>query len=309
MSLETYGKILHKIAPHAKDIHLYNNGEPFLNQNLIDLIGMTAAKRIRTTIHSNLNVRACDEYEADRIVKSGLSVLSASIDGASQETYGMYRIGGDFAKAITNLKQLRAATLRLKSKTPSLVWSYLVHRHNEHEIEKAITLANEIGVKIVFSLMNVWNHTDWESSFHKERRALVKLNRRVLLSGLKKGPDPLDTAVEIMKRIAAKLGTKSKRIRKRIPGRRDQVTLSPNLQDVCRQPFQRMVIDSTGRVLPCCTVCDDRSSLGNLLTEDPEALWNNREFMKCRDFLLHYDQKKRVGSVCELGVCGVDTSR
>jgi len=44
------------------------------------------------------------------------------------------------------------------------------------------------------------------------------------------------------------------------------------------------------------------------LTDDIYTLWSNREFMKCRDFLLHFDEKKKVGSVCELGLCGVNTS-
>ena len=310
MSLENYNEILNKIAPHAKDIHLYNNGEPFLNKNIIDIIGVTAAKNIKTTIHSNLNARTFDEYEADNIVKSGLSVLSTSIDGASQKTYEMYRIGGNIAISINNLKQLRAARLRLKSKTPSLVWSYLIHHYNEHEICKAREIANDIGVKIVFNPMIVGNNTDWESSFHKDRSALVKLNRMVLLSGLKKWPDNLDVGIDIIKRVMIKIGTKAKLVRQIIPGYTDQITLSSKLPYSCIQPFNTMIIDSNGIVLPCCTVCDDRSSLGNLLTDDIYTLWNNREFMKCRDFLLHFDEKKRVGSVCELGLCGcgVNTS-
>lgn len=310
MSLENYGKILNKIAPHAKDIDLFNNGEPFLNKNIIAIIGMTAAKNIRTTIHSNLNVGTFDEYEANHIVKSGLSVLSTSIDGAGQETYEMYRIGGEIVKAIDNLRQLRAAKLRLKSKTPSLVWSYLIHHYNEHEIDKARELANDIGVRIVFSPMIVGGNTDWESSFHNDRSALVRLNRMVLLSGLKKWPDNLGVGIDIIKRLMIKIGAKAKPLRKLIPGYKDQTTLSPSLPSPCMLPFNKMIIDSNGIVLPCCTVCDDRSSLGNLLTEDITALWNNREFMKCRDFLLHFDEKKRVGSVCELGLCGcaVNTS-
>jgi sulfatase maturation enzyme AslB (radical SAM superfamily) len=95
MSLESYRTILKKICPYAKEINLYNYGEPFLNENLIDFISLTTEKKIKTVIHSNLNARLFDEREARAIVQSGLSELSVSLDGATQDTYERYRVGGN----------------------------------------------------------------------------------------------------------------------------------------------------------------------------------------------------------------------
>ena len=83
----------------------------------------------------------------------------------------------------------------------------------------------------------------------------------------------------------------------------DNLKLHPKLHYWCEQPFDAMVINWNGEVFPCCTACDDRLSLGNLLTTDIKKLWNNQQYRACRKFLYNYGPLSRTGSVCEKVPC------
>ncbi len=154
LSLENFKIMFDKIAPYAKRIAFYNWGEPLLNKDLLSMISICTDNGIRTDFDSNLNVYIGDK-EAEAIVKSGLSAMAASIDGASQETYEKYRVGGNFKLAIDNLERLQNAKEHLNIKTPNLTWKFLINKFNEHEVEKAKEIASNIGVSITFSLMGV----------------------------------------------------------------------------------------------------------------------------------------------------------
>jgi radical SAM protein with 4Fe4S-binding SPASM domain len=276
LSVKDYQIILKKIAPYATHIGLFNYGEPLLNKEIWEMVSLTANKGIYTCIHSNLTVNQFDETKANTIVECGLSELSASIDGATQETYEKYRRGGNFELAVSNLEQLQKAKVRLGSETPELVWSFLINRYNESEQEKAKEMASNIGVTIKFSLMNVWGNESWESSLHKETRE----------SGLDHSEN-------------------YRGHNRSLPILVNDVVLHPNLHSWCVQPLNLMIINWNGDVFPCCTVSDDRYSLGNLLSTDIDELWNNNRFRKCRQFLYNYGARQNTNSVCEILPCAV----
>ena len=144
MKLDNYKTMFDQVKDHALSVALYNWGEPFLNKQIFDIIDYTRSQKVGTTIHSNLN--HFNETMADDIVKSGLTHLYLSIDGASQDVYAQYRVKGHLEQVIHNLKLLIAARKKANSKLPFITWKYLVFPFNKHEVEKARSLAKEIGV-------------------------------------------------------------------------------------------------------------------------------------------------------------------
>ncbi|MEN8163073.1 MAG: radical SAM protein [Acidobacteriota bacterium] len=276
MKLEDYQVILEKIAPFAQHIGLYNWGEPLLNKNLPEMIEATHALRIQTIIDTNLSLSDLTDAEAERLVSSGLSVLRASIDGASQESYEKYRVHGDFARTQNNLRALVAAKKRLGLASPSITWNFLINGHNESEIETARRAARDIGVRIRFALMEIWDGEKgkgWESTFHNKTSLLARLKRHVA-SASKDLPIPL----------------------------RD-LRLHDKLTPFCSQPFSVMFIAPDGHVMPCCNVWGSEYSMGNLLEEDLEEIWNGDRFRKSRAFLFRYGPRQDGGSVCETLPC------
>jgi len=72
--------------------------------------------------------------------------LIISIDGTTQETYSSYRIGGNLEKVIEGAKNIVKWKKELKSKTPHIIFQFLVVKPNEHQIEDVKRLGKEIGV-------------------------------------------------------------------------------------------------------------------------------------------------------------------
>ena len=275
MSLENYQIILDKIAPYAEIINLFNYGEPLLNKDIVAMISMTARKGVKTSIHSNLTAYELDEKKAGAIIESGLSILSVSIDGASQSTYSQYRRGGNLELVMKNIEQLQTAKLRLNAKAPDIVWSFLINKYNEHEQDQAKKTAAKLGIRITFNLMDIWGDASWESTLHKTAK----------------------------KELSALSLKQDGHIKQALPIPVNQITLSPYLHHWCRQPFDTLIVNWNGKVLPCCAVYDEKLALGNLLEEDLEDLWNSDQFRGCRQFLYNYGPKQNTNSVCETLPC------
>ncbi len=145
MTVPQIEKILQNYGDGLARIWLSLWGEPLLNKHLPELIERCKRHDIWVLISTNLSVpMKPDAIEA--LVSSGVDSLILSIDGATQETYEIYRKGGELDLVIENIRQLVAAKRRLGRPTPYLYWRYLEFEWNRHEIEAARTLATALGV-------------------------------------------------------------------------------------------------------------------------------------------------------------------
>ena len=124
-------------------------GEPFLNKDIFDIVKYASSKKIRTIIQSNFSLPRFDETMAQRILDSGLTELCLSIDGASQESYEVYRRRGDLARVLSNIELLRRLQQDQRRQSPKITWKMVVNRFNEHEIAAAHAEAKRLGLEFV----------------------------------------------------------------------------------------------------------------------------------------------------------------
>ena len=139
--LEAY---LAELWPFLMQVNLFHCGEPFLHPDLPDLIGRIHRRDVGTRVVSGFQTMTNEL--AERIILSGLDVMIAAIEGATQKEYGSIRIGGDLAGAIGNLGIFLKIRRRLQSKTPRVIWKFDVHGHNEYETVMARELSRRLGV-------------------------------------------------------------------------------------------------------------------------------------------------------------------
>lgn len=277
MSRETFDTVFPKISPHARIVGLYNWGEPFLNKNLLYMASRCAQAGIRSQIDSNLTLRDFSDEEAEAIVSSGVGQITASIDGATQQTYEKYRVGGSLDRALRNLSQILRAKERLGAANPDLSWSYLINRFSEPEMDRAREMADEIGVPIDFKLMSC--APSWFSTLHQQGEEDAEArDPRERPVGF--APTPLPSGLAALK-------------------------LHPRLPAWCSQPFNLMVVNWDGRVMPCCTVYGDEYALGDLTKDSIEVVWNSLSYRSCRRFLHHYGPEQHSDSVCGTLPCPV----
>ncbi len=141
--------------PSVKYIELSNWGEIFLNPELNEIIKYSAEKNITLTANNGVNLNSASDEVIESLVKYKFRSITVSIDGASNETYSIYRQGGNFDRVISNIRKINNYKKLFNSKYPKLSWQFVIFGHNEHEIPTAEKMAKELDMDFLLKL----NHT------------------------------------------------------------------------------------------------------------------------------------------------------
>ena len=142
--MDLFRKMTDEMKSHVAYMNFYFQGEPFLHPRLTEMIRYAHEQNIYTS--TSTNAHYLDAEMAKRVVESGLDRMIISIDGTTQETYQAYRVGGTLSKVIEGTKNIIAAKKKMKSRTPEIVFQFLVVKPNEHQVEDVKRLATELGV-------------------------------------------------------------------------------------------------------------------------------------------------------------------
>jgi len=151
---EDFDSLLAK-NPWLAEVELSNLGEIFLNPELLDIMESAHRRQVVLTAETGVNMNCVGEDVLDGLVKYGFRRMTCSLDGASEETYSLYRVGGSFGLAMENVRKLVARKRERNARYPLLTWQYIVFGHNEHEIPKARQMARELGME--FRLKPSWD--------------------------------------------------------------------------------------------------------------------------------------------------------
>ena len=147
LDVKLYNKFIEENHKTLLYLLLYFQGEPYLHPSFFDMIKRAAKFNIYSA--TSTNAHYLDINNAIETVKSGLDRLIISVDGTSAETYSKYRVGGKFDKVIEGTKNIVAAKKQLKSKTPFIIWQFMVFKHSEHELEQVKKMGAQLGVNQV----------------------------------------------------------------------------------------------------------------------------------------------------------------
>jgi radical SAM protein with 4Fe4S-binding SPASM domain len=245
MSLENFRKVIDEIGKYLTNLELYNWGEPLLNRDLISMITYAKGKNIPVCISTNLNI--LDKEMAEAIMSARIDKVFISCDGASQETYSKYRVGGNFDRLISNIHLLLKAKEELSNSYTRLVLLFHVFRFNEHEVEKITKLTNRLGIELRVNKMR----TDMgREIFEKDRESIER---------------DIEWIPENEHYRAFDLA-KNKKLK----------------QMVCKNLWGTAVINWDGSVLPCCAVYGERYAFGNVFDESFRSIWNSRTYRSAR---------------------------
>ena len=133
-----------------KEIELSNKGEIFLNPELDEIIKYAHHKGITLTAGNGVNFNSVSDTTLENLVKYQVKHMTIAIDGATPETYKIYRVGGDFNKVIDNIKKIKKIKKKYNSEFPKLTWQFIPFGHNEHEILLAKKKAQELNMEILY---------------------------------------------------------------------------------------------------------------------------------------------------------------
>lgn len=242
-------------------LSFYFQGEPFLHKGFLDMVCYASSKGIYTATSTNAHFFT-DEV-ARKTVESGIDRLIISIDGITQETYEQYRVGGQVSKVVEAAKYIIKWKKLLKSKTPLVVFQFLVVRPNEHQINDVKILAKEIGVD------DVWFKTAQIYDFENDPNNLIPFNN------------------------------KFSRYQKNEQG----VTIQKNkMLNHCWKMWHSNVVTWDGKVVPCCFDKDAKHQLGSLGDTPMKNIWQNKKYNAFRKELMHGRKNIDICSNCSEGL-------
>ncbi len=237
----------------------YFQGEPYLNPDFLEMVQYASQKKIYTA--TSTNAHYLNDENARKTIESGLDRLIISIDGTTQDVYQQYRKGGNLQKVVEGAKRIVEWKKKLKSKTPFVVFQFLVVKPNEHQVEEVKQLAEEVGVD------DIWFKTAQVYDYEND-------------------PNNLIPSID-----------KYSRYRKTKKGH----VLKNKMDNHCWKLWHANVITWDGLVVPCCFDKDAMHRLGNLKMQSFKEVWHNDNYKQFRKELMTSRKNIDICANCSEG--------
>lgn len=245
----TFEKILDQIGRDLITVRLYNWGEPLLNKDLVRMCELAYRRRVSVKISSHLNDLTPELAEG--LLRAKVKKLYISADGATPESYAIYRRGGSFHKVMENVRMLVAKRRELGACYTRIIWLFHVFRHNEHEVERARALARELGVELQLN------------------RARTDMGREIF-----------ETVEEALSRDGQWLPTSDEYCAY------DREAKQAQREPICTLPWKDTAINWDGSVLACCSVYSEKHAYGNVHDAPFGQVWNGPMYVEARREIL-----------------------
>jgi len=177
MDISLFRAVIKELKPYLYNINLYFQGEPMLHPNFFAFV--ESCRGIHSTVSTNGHFLSPDN--AAKIVRSGLSRLIVSLDGADQESYSAYRINGNIESVLDGLRSVSSARSLSKS-SMKLEIQLLVNRINEHQIPQIRSIAKTLDASLTLKSMQIIHEEkigEWLPSEDRYRRYVMSDRRFV----------------------------------------------------------------------------------------------------------------------------------
>ncbi len=145
MEYDAFKRIFEAQAKDLLLLMLWNQGEPFINRRLTDMVRLAKAHNVPTITSTNVHYIR-NRGDAEDIVTSGLDEIVVSLDGVTPESYVKYRVGGNFDRVLDGIRFLSSVKKTLGADHPVIHLQFIIFKHNENEIAAARNLAQDLGV-------------------------------------------------------------------------------------------------------------------------------------------------------------------
>lgn len=301
ISVTDFARIAEQIFPLCERVSLSIGTEPLLHQRFEELLSITERFKV-PMVYINTNGVLLNENRINSVLRSGLTHISFSIDGATAATYERIRVGSSFEKVIGNIRALQRAKEFKGTKLPQLNFSFVLMRSNIRELPAMVKLAHELGVVGIAATHVVrYENTD------------------TLDETLEGDPELCNQMMDEARDLARRLGV--------------AVNFPPNFQlaneaslnqvgrsyfdlqikeettrSCCPFPWHFIGIDCYGSVVPCGWWYHPEEPMGNLKSDSFETIWNNDRYQALR--LEHQSSRQRATcrSCPAAGMGGVESS-
>jgi radical SAM protein with 4Fe4S-binding SPASM domain len=248
---ELYNKLFYLI--------FYFQGEPYINPKFLDMVNYAHKKGIYTI--TSTNGHFLNDDNAKKTIESGLDRMIISVDGTTQETYENYRKEGNLEVVLQGARNMVKWKREMNSKTPHLIFQFLVVKPNEHQIDEIYRLAEDIGIdEVKLKSAQVYDY--------KNGNELIPENEKYA------------------RYIKQNDGTYS---------------VKHVLVNSCWKLWHACVITWDGLVVPCCFDKDATHRLGDLKNISFKEIWQGEVYQSFRKKLLKGREEIDICTNCTEG--------
>jgi radical SAM protein with 4Fe4S-binding SPASM domain len=263
-----FGEILKQLSPELAYLTLYFQGEPYLHPGFLEMARMAKARKLYVV--SSTNGHFLDQETARETVRSGLDKLIVSLDGATQESYSAYRVGGSLEKVLEGLKNIAEAKKMFASITPKIVIQCLLLSTNVNEKAEIRLISKEVKAdRIEFKTAQFYDFENGNPLMPEGKESRYKINKAIRQQGNKATSDP--------NALSPKYVIKNK------------------LRNSCFRMWSSCVVTWDGLVVPCCFDKDAVHVMGDLKVQRFDEIWNGKNYREFRKNIL---QNRKSIDIC-----------
>jgi MoaA/NifB/PqqE/SkfB family radical SAM enzyme len=272
LEFNTFKKVIDETKNYLIKVEFADWGEPFLNQSIFDMIKYCEEKRIRTYASTNFHYFK-NEEDLKLLINCGLSALTISLHGVSQETYAAYQPGKNFEETVEKIKTLINLKKKMKKRKPVIKLAFAITKKNQHEIKKMQQFAKKLGVQtmIYTASLNLRFYIDNTNTVVEKVKEWAQNENLELCNNIlfgKKFINELFAAILKEKQISL--------------DKLDKLKLTS--RHYCIDPWSSLTVNWDGTVSLCC-VDYNKYVMGDTRRESILKIWNNEKYRAVRKYL------------------------
>lgn len=246
-----------KILDRAKEINVENmiitGGEPLLREDVFDVLSY--AGKVIPNVVLTTNGTLLDEAAAEQLKNSGVDVVSISIESSTKKIHDELRGEGTFEKSMKAIENLKKAGFDRES----LNITATLNRKNIHELHTFRQFADQLGVKMNFSLYQTVGRGKINDQLAFTEEQLIGFFMNTIKSQME------DTDLEI------------EDFTDRVTFNKSTGRLVPMIKNHCGMVANMLGIKANGDLVPCHLFFSTRDPgliIGNILETDIlEKMW------------------------------------
>jgi MoaA/NifB/PqqE/SkfB family radical SAM enzyme len=155
-------KFLPELMRDVEELNICSSGDPFTSRIYRDyLFELDGSKFPKLQINLNTNgvLLTKEVFQKMKGIHANLGRITVSLDAATEPTYNIVRVGGNWKRLKENLKSL--AAFREQGLFKHLQIDFVVQDHNFREMPEFVKLGLELGVdKVYFQRISNWGTFD-----------------------------------------------------------------------------------------------------------------------------------------------------
>ena len=258
ISIEEFQTLADQVFPTARRLNICSGGEPYLHNQIIDILKIAKNYGLHTWLLSNGSVfipkKVEQILEHDLVTQHGFSV-----DGFKPETVESIRLNGKHKVIVRTIQSLKKMRDEAGKKNPEIIIRYAMMRRNIEELPDAIRFWGDMGVDgLDAGYLSLANEISKDELLYYHQPILEKMLEEA--HKVKEQYPNLKVNLPISIRDAQKQTEKQN----------------------CNSPWSFAMIDTNGEIMPCYRSFEALRMPsvyeGNKFSE----IWNGEQYQKLR---------------------------